>query len=162
MKSSVDLKKFGLVKDDIAKMLSVSPHGKVFLHRFIPLIFYSIDQANALKLRMHDGLFSTRSLDQGEFDLVTRTLRDLGFVNLIYTWCTDNSGLNDMVMFDTFSDDTGILVEVEVAIKNLPKEFKIVTGTSNIDRDRIIVVRNKFWESDSERPKGIYLIEDLI
>ena len=65
------------------------------------------------------------------------------------------------MIFDTFNDQKGCLVNVYEKIKLLPNKFKIVLGVSFFDKDRVVIVKDKFWENEDKRPKGYYFIDDL-
>lgn len=138
------------------QMLESSPGGSIWLNRFIPLTIQNIKDANAILLTTKTGLFSSRVLSSEEHSEVVNDLLNLGYDNLTYT-----KHASGTIIFDTLNDTLGCLTELHKEIKSLPKKLKITLGISYIDKDRAVIVREKFWDNEESRPKGYHFIDDL-
>ena len=128
----------------------------IWLNRFISLLFSNIKDANAIVLKIKTGTFSSRTLLPDEHNQLISKLLELGFKDLTYTKYGE-----DTLILDTFTDEKGCLINVYEQIKLLPNEFKIVLGVSFFDKDRVVIVKEKFWENEEKRPKGYHFIDDL-
>ena len=100
--------------------------------------------------------FSSRILTSEEHAEVVNDLLNFGFKNLTYSRHTTGT-----VIVETLNDSLGCLVDVHKQIKMMPTRFKIKLGISYIDRDRAVIVKEKFWDNEDSRPKGYHFIEDL-
>jgi hypothetical protein len=157
------LANLGMSKSEIVESLKKSPNGQIHIHRFIPLLFANPTDANALSLRVSTGLISTRSVNHDEFHEIIGRLKDLGHENYVYSRCRSKNGRDsDMVIFDALDDSLGQLTELAEDIKMLNSNLKIKPGISMIERDRLVIVQDKFWSNNADRPRGFFHTDDLV
>lgn len=149
-------KNFNTNRQALEEMFQATSKESIWINRFLPLLFSNIKDANAILLKVKTGTFSSRTLTSKEHNEVINELKNLGFNDLTYTKYAE-----DTLIFDTFNDKKGCLINVYEQIKLLPNEFKIILGVSFFDKDRVVIVKNKFWESENTRPKGYHCLEDL-
>lgn len=149
-------KNFNTNRQALEEIFQATSKESIWINRFIPLIFSNIKDANAIILKVNTGIFSSRTLTPKEHNELIDELKHLGFKDLTYTKYAE-----DTLIFDTFNDEKGCLVNVYEKIKLLPNKFKIVLGVSFFDKDRVVIVKDKFWENEDKRPKGYYFIDDL-
>ena len=149
-------KNFNTNRIALEEIFESNSNKNIWINRFIPLSFSNIKDANAIVLKIKTGIFSSRKLSTDENNQVVSKLLELGFNDLTYTKYGE-----DTLIFDTFSDEKGCLVKVYEKIKLINNNFKIVLGVRFFDRDRVVIVKEKFWESEEMRPRGYHFIEDL-
>ena len=149
-------KNFKTNRQALDAMFQNTSKESIWINRFIPLMFSNIKDANAILLKVKTGAFSARTLTSNEHNQIINELIELGFKDLTFTKYGE-----DTLIFDTFNDTKGCLVNLYEKIKLVPTKFKIILGNSFFDRDRVVIVKDKFWESEDERPKGYHFIEDL-
>jgi len=149
-------KSFNTNKQALENIFETTSNPTIWLNRFVPIPFQNIKDANAIMLKVKTGIFSSRMLSIEEHAEVANDLKRIGFKTLTYSRNTTGT-----MIVDTLNDSLGCLVDVHEKIKLFPAKFKIKLGISNIDRDRVVIVKEKFWDSEDKRPKGYYFIEDL-
>jgi hypothetical protein len=149
-------KNFNTNRQALDEMFNATSKETIWINRFIPSTFSNIKDANAIVLKIKTGAFSSRTLSADERNQVVSKLLELGFKDLTYTKYGE-----DTLIFDTFTDEKGCLINVYKQIKLLPNKFKIILGFSFFDKDRIVIVKNKFWEGEDKRPKGYHFTNDL-
>ena len=149
-------KNFNTNRQELEEMFKSSSIGTIWLNRFLPIMTQNIKDANAILLKISTGFFSSRILSSEEHAEVINDLLNLGFKSLTFSRHATGT-----IIVDTLNDSLGCLVDVHKQIKLLPKKYKIKLGISYIDRDRIVIVKEIFWESEDKRPKGYHFIEDL-
>jgi len=67
-----------------------------------------------------------------------------------------------MLIFDAIDDSLGQLTGIAEDIKKLNSNLKIKIGISVIERGRLVVVQEKFWSSNDDRPRGFLHLDDLV
>ena len=149
-------KNFNTNRQILEEMFVTTSKATIWLNRFLPLMFQNIKDANAILLKIETGFFSSRILTSEEHAEVVNDLLNFGFKNLTYSRHTTGT-----VIVETLNDSLGCLVDVHKQIKMMPTRFKIKLGISYIDRDRAVIVKEKFWDNEDSRPKGYHFIEDL-
>ena len=149
-------KNFNTNRQTLEDMFKTTSKETIWINRFIPQLFSNIKDANAIVLKVKTGTFSSRTLLPDEHNQIISKLLELGFKDLTYTKYGE-----DTLIFDTFTDEKGCLVNVYEQIKLLSNKFKIFLGFSFFDKDRVVIVKEKFWESEEKRPKGYHFIEDV-
>jgi len=155
MTSSI-YKNFNTNRQALEDMFKNTSKGTIWVNRFIPLSFQNIKNANAIMLKVKTGIFSSRMLSSEEHAEVVNDLLRIGFKSLTYSRNTTGT-----MIVDTLNDSLGCLVDVHEQIRLFPTTFKIKLGISYIDKDRVVIVKEKFWESEEKRPKGYHFIDDL-
>ena len=149
-------KNFNTNRKALAELLESSPNGAIWLNRFIPLMFQNIKDANAILMKAKTGFFSSKVLTEEEHASAINDLLNLGFSNLTYT-----KHASGMLIFDTLNDSLGCLADAYKELKSSSKNLKISLGISYIGRDRTVIVKEKFWNDEDQRPKGHYFIDEL-
>ena len=155
MTSSI-YKNFNTNRQALEDMFKNTSKDTIWVNRFIPLSFQNIKNANAIMLKVKTGIFSSRMLSSEEHAEVVNDLLRIGFKSLTYSRNTTGT-----MIVETLNDSLGCLVDVHEQIKLFPTTFKIKLGISYIDKDRVVIVKEKFWESEEKRPKGYHFIEDV-
>ena len=155
MTSSI-YKNFNTNRQALEDMFKNTSKDTIWVNRFIPLSFQNIKNANAIMLKVKTGIFSSRMLSSEEHAEVVNYLLRIGFKSLTYSRNTTGT-----MIVETLNDSLGCLVDVHEQIKLFPTTFKIQLGISNIDKDRVVIVKEKIWESEEKRPKGYHFIEDV-
>ena len=157
IKMSISIyKNFNTNRQELETMFETTSKSTIWINRFIPLMFSNIKDANAIVLKISTGFFSSRILSNDEHSMVVNDLLNLGFKQLTYS-----KDVTGTLIVDTLNDSLGCLVDVHKQIKMMPTRFKIKLGISYIDRDRAVIVKEKFWDNEDSRPKGYHFIEDL-
>jgi hypothetical protein len=146
--------KLKLNKQELIELFESSFQNQIFINRFISLMFNNIEDANALILRVKTGLFSSRVLTNDEHSEAVKALSN--FNNLTFTKHEKGT-----LIVDTFHDELGCLKDVYKAVKSLSLNYRIILGVCFIDIDRVVIVKEKFWENENQRPKGYHYINDL-
>ena len=149
-------KNFNTNRQALENMFETTSKTTIWLNRFMPLMFQNIKDANAILLKFKTSFFSSRNLSSEEQAEIVNYLLRMGFNNLTYI-----RNANGTIIVDTLNDSLGCLDDVYKHIKLFPMTFKIKLGISYIDRDRVVIVNEKFWESEDKRPKGYHFIGDL-
>lgn len=156
------LANLGARKEDVEQALAQSRDEQIFIFRFIPLLFSNAKDSNAIRVRVATGLFGSRPPTRDEFYKIASDLREKGHQEYVFNRSPSKSRSDgDMVIFDAFDDSPGAIESVIESTKKLPMKLKVELGVSFIDKDRIAIVKNRFWTAAADRPRGIYHLDDL-
>jgi hypothetical protein len=141
--------------EQLEVMLENSKSGELWIARFSPLPWGSIELGNAAILYKKTGFLGKETLTNEEFNAVLEAMSNVGYKDICMI-----KREKDVLIFSKYDQTIGLLTGIDVVIKKLSNSIKIKAGISDIDKDRCCIVVNKYWE-DGNKPAGIYTMEDL-
>ena len=141
--------------------LKESGETMVWVTRFIPQILNKQKiHANAISIVKRISLFKKEPITNEEIKKLENHLKEIGREDLS---CVRQTGdrKENVLLFCKHDDAPETIDGIERHIYRIIPNAKLKFGVSDINRDRCSIVKKKTWNTEKDRPSGVYSIADL-
>ena len=147
--------------DELVTNLKDSKDAIVWVTRFIPQILNKQKiHANAISLVKRISLFKKQPINEDDIKKLQNHFKEIGRDVLACVRETDNRKEN-VLIFCKHDDAPETIDGIERHIYRIIPNAKLKFGVSDINRDRCSIVKKKTWNTEKDRPSGVYSIADL-
>ena len=147
--------------DELVTNLKDSKDAIVWVTRFIPQILNKQKiHANAISLVKRISLFKKQPINDDDIKKLESHFKEIGRDDLACVRETDNRKEN-VLIFCKHDDAPETIDGIERHIYRIIPNAKLKFGVSDINRDRCSIVKKKTWNTEKDRPSGVYSIADL-
>ena len=147
--------------DSLVSSLKDSKDPMIWVTRFIPQILNKQKiHANAISLVKRISLFKKQPITDDEIQKLINHLKEIGREYLASVRQIDSRKEN-VLLFCKHDDAPETIDGIERHIYRVVPNAKLKFGVSDINRDRCCIVKEKTWETEKDRPTGVYSIADL-
>ena len=147
--------------EDLVVNLKDSKDTMVWVTRFIPQILNKQKiHANAISLVKRISLFKKQPINEDDIKKLQNHFKEIGRDDLACVRETDNRKEN-VLIFCKHDDAPETIDGIERHIYRIIPNAKLKFGVSDINRDRCSIVKKKTWNTEKDRPSGVYSIADL-
>ena len=147
--------------DELVTNLKDSKDAIVWVTRFIPQILNKQKiHANAISLVKRISLFKKQPINEDDIKKLQNHFTAIGRDDLACVRETDNRKEN-VLIFCKHDDAPEKIDGIERHIYRIIPNAKLKFGVSDINRDRCSIVKKKTWNTEKDRPSGVYSIADL-
>ena len=147
--------------DELVTNLKDSKDPIVWVTRFIPQILNKQKiHANAISLVKRISLFKKQPINDDDIKKLQNHFKEIGRDDLACVRETDNRKEN-VLIFCKHDDAPETIDGIERHIYRIIPNAKLKFGVSDINRDRCSIVKKKTWNTEKDRPSGVYSIADL-
>ena len=147
--------------EDLVVNLKDSKDTMVWVTRFIPQILNKQKiHANAISLVKRISLFKKQPINEDDIKKLQNHFKEIGRDDLACVRETDNRKKN-VLIFCKHDDAPETIDGIERHIYRIIPNAKLKFGVSDINRDRCSIVKKKTWNTEKDRPSGVYSIADL-
>jgi|TARA_B110000259_G_scaffold109787_1_gene125560 hypothetical protein len=147
--------------DELVTNLKDSKDAIVWVTRFIPQILNKQKiHANAISLVKRISLFKKQPINEDDIKKLQNHFKEIGRDDLACVRETDNRKEN-VLIFCKHDDAPETIDGIERHIYRIIPNAKLKFGVSDINRDRCSIVKKKTWNTEKDRPSGVYSIADL-
>ena len=147
--------------ESLVSSLKESKDTMVWVTRFIPQILNKQKiHANAISLVKRISLFKKQPITDDEIQKLIDHLKEIGREDLACVRQIDSRKEN-VLLFCKHDDAPETIDGIERHIYRVVPNAKLKFGVSDINRDRCCIVKEKTWETEKDRPTGVYSIADL-
>ena len=147
--------------ESIVSRLKESEETIIWATRFIPQILNKQKiHANAISILKRISLFKKEPLTDDEIKKLEKHLKDIGREDLVCVRQTEDRKKN-VLLFCKHDDAPETIDGIERHIYRVIPNAKLKFGVSDINRDRCCIVKEKTWDTEKDRPTGVYSIADL-
>ena len=147
--------------DELVTNLKDSKDAIVWVTRFIPQILNKQKiHANAISLVKRISLFKKQPINEDDIKKLQNHFKEIGRADLACVRETDNRKEN-VLIFCKHDDAPETIDGIERHIYRIIPNAKLKFGVSDINRDRCSIVKKKTWNTEKDRPSGVYSIADL-
>ena len=147
--------------ESLVSSLKESKDTMVWVTRFIPQILNKQKiHANAISLVKRISLFKKQPITDDEIQKLINHLKEIGREDLACVRQIDSRKEN-VLLFCKHDDAPETIDGIERHIYRVVPNAKLKFGVSDINRDRCCIVKEKTWETEKDRPTGVYSIADL-
>ena len=147
--------------ETLVSNLKESKETIVWVTRFIPQILNKQKiHANAISIVKRISLFKKEPITDEEIKKLENHLTEIGREDLSCVRQTDGRKEN-VLLFCKHDDAPETIDGIERHIYRVIPNAKLKFGVSDINRDRCCIVKDRTWETEKDRPTGVYSIADL-
>ena len=147
--------------ETLVSNLKESEETMVWVTRFIPQILNKQKiHANAISIVKRISLFKKEPITDEEIKKLENHLTEIGREDLSCVRQTDSRKEN-VLLFCKHDDAPETIDGIERHIYRVIPNAKLKFGVSDINRDRCCIVKDRTWETEKDRPTGVYSIADL-
>ena len=147
--------------EQLVSSLKESPNSKLWITRFIPQILNKQKiHANTISLVKRISLFKKQPINEDDIKKLQNHFKEIGRDDLACVRETDNRKEN-VLIFCKHDDAPETIDGIERHIYRIIPNAKLKFGVSDINRDRCSIVKKKTWNTEKDRPSGVYSIADL-
>ena len=147
--------------ETLVSNLKESEETMVWVTRFIPQILNKQKiHANAISIVKRISLFKKEPITDDEVKKLEKHLSEIGREDLVCVRQTEGKKAN-VLLFCKHDDAPETIDGIERHIYRVIPNAKLKFGVSDINRDRCCIVKERTWDSEKNRPTGVYSIADL-
>ena len=147
--------------ESLVSSLKESEETIVWVTRFIPQILNKQKiHANAISIVKRISLFKKEPITDDEVKKLEKHLSEIGREDLVCVRQTEGKKAN-VLLFCKHDDAPETIDGIERHIYRVIPNAKLKFGVSDINRDRCCIVKERTWDSEKNRPTGVYSIADL-
>jgi len=147
--------------ETLVSNLKESEETMIWVTRFIPQILNKQKiHANAISIVKRISLFKKEPITNEEIKKLENHLKEIGREDLS---CVRQTGdrKENVLLFCKHDDAPETIDGIERHIYRVIPNAKLKFGVSDINRDRCCIVKVRTWDTEKDRPIGVYSIADL-